>query len=249
MRWHRLISWNPRHLDWWVAMLFMVGSFLFALGSFPPYSQLMDGRVVGITFVLGSLFFTAGGYSGFLQVINEGDQGGKRLKLWAWSPRTKLWWAAFIQLIGTLFFNANTIDSMSQTFTVEQTNRLVWGPDFIGCIAFLVASHLYWVSQYGKFWHAKPDDPDWWSSLLNYVGSIFFMASALASFTLPTTGETVNITIVNSVTFIGAVCFLVGAYLLLPPASPTKLSERWGPNSHGRKGWSRLRHRTRSAAA
>ncbi len=233
MRWHRLVSWNPRHLDWRVAMLFMVGSFIFALGSFPPYSQLVDGRAVGITFVVGGLFFTAGGYSGFLQAINNGRQAEGRLTLWAWSPRTKLWWAAFIQLIGALLFNVNTIDAMIQTFTVEETNRLVWGPDFFGSIAFLVASHLYWVSQYGQFWHSKPDDPDWWSSLLNYAGSIFFMASAIASFTLPTTGETINITIVNSGTFIGAVCFLVGSYLLLPPNGPSKPAESSGPSGHG----------------
>jgi hypothetical protein len=42
------------------------------------------------------------------------------------------------------------------------------------------------------------------------------MLSAIASFTLTTTDEVVNLTIVNSGTFIGAVCFLAGAYLLLP---------------------------------
>ena len=62
------------------------------------------------------------------------------------------------------------------------------------------------------------DDADWWVAALNYVGSIFFMLSAIASFTLTTTGEALNTTIVNSGTFLGAVCFLVGAYLLLPPA-------------------------------
>jgi hypothetical protein len=196
----------------------MVGAFLFALGSFPPYWGLVDARVVGITFVVGSLFFTAGGYSAFLQVINDEGKNGERLKLWAWTPRTKLWWAAVIQLIGTLLFNANTIDAMIETFTVEETNRLVWGPDFLGSIAFLVASHLYWVYGCGRLWCTKTDDPDWWGALLNYIGSIFFMASALASFTLKTDGEVLNITIVNSGTFAGAVCFLVGAYLLMPPA-------------------------------
>ncbi len=58
---------------------------------------------------------------------------------------------------------------------------------------------------------------DWWAAALNYVGSIFFMLSAIASFTLTTTGEELNTTIVNSGTFLGAVCFLVGAYVLLPP--------------------------------
>lgn len=45
------------------------------------------------------------------------------------------------------------------------------------------------------------------------------MFSAIAAFTLPTTGEELNTTIVNSGIFVGAACFLVGAYLLLPAAS------------------------------
>lgn len=54
--------------------------------------------------------------------------------------------------------------------------------------------------------------------MLNSAGSVFFMLAAMASFTLETTGEALNIRIVNTATFAGAVCFLVGAYLLLPPA-------------------------------
>jgi hypothetical protein len=218
MQWHRQLTWNPSALAWRVAALFMVGSFLFALGSFPPYSQLVDGRVVGITFVVGSLFFTAAGYSQYLQVIND-DRVDAPFTFWAWQPRGILWWATFVQLIGTLLFNANTIDAMATTFTVEQTNRLVWAPDFFGSIAFLVASHLAWMAVCRRGWCVRTDDDDWWVAALNYAGSIFFMASAVASFTLKTTGETINITIVNSGTFLGAVGFFVGAYLLLPPSS------------------------------
>jgi hypothetical protein len=219
MQWRRDLTWNPHDLGWRVALLFMVGAFLFALGSFPPYSQLVDGRAVGITFVVGSLFFTSAGYSQYLQVINEDREEGAPFRFWAWRPRPILWWATFVQLIGTLFFNANTIAAMVETFTVDQTNRLVWGPDFFGSIAFLIASHLAWLAVCGRLWCTRTDDPDWWVSLLNYIGSIFFMASALASFTLKTTGEALNTTIVNLGTFAGAVCFLVGAYLLLPPVA------------------------------
>ena len=219
MQWHRELKWTPGDLGWRIAMLFMVGSFVFALGSFPPYSQLVDGRAVGITFVVGSIFFTGAGYSALFQVIEDDRAAGAPVKFWAWMPRNILWLAAFIQLIGTLLFNVNTIAAMSETFTVAEINRLVWAPDFFGCIAFLVASHLYWMNVCGRLWCTKTDDPDWWGSLLNYAGSIAFMASAIAAFTLKTTGETLNITIVNSGTFVGAVCFLVGAYLLLPAAA------------------------------
>ena len=123
------------------------------------------------------------------------------------------------QLIGTLFFNLNTFDAMLTTLTVEQTNRLVWAPDFFGSIAFLIASHLAWLMVCQRLWCVRTSDADWWIAALNYLGSIFFMASAIAAFTLPTTGEALNITVVNVGTFLGAVCFFVGAYLLLPPAS------------------------------
>ena len=71
MQWHRELTWNPHDLQWRIALLFMVGSFLFALGSFPPYSQRVDARIVGITFVLGSIFFTSAAYSQLVQIIND----------------------------------------------------------------------------------------------------------------------------------------------------------------------------------
>ncbi len=122
-----------------------------------------------------------------------------------------------MQFIGTLFFNANTIRALVDTITTpEEANRLVWAPDFLGCIAFLVASHLFWLAVCHRLWAVQKDNPDWWGSLLNYVGSVFFMLSAIGSFTLDT-GQEVDVTIVNLGTFVGAVGFLVGAYLLLPP--------------------------------
>ena len=45
------------------------------------------------------------------------------------------------------------------------------------------------------------------------------MLSAIAARSLSTPVRRWNITLVNLGTFVGAVCFLVGAYLLLPPFS------------------------------
>lgn len=47
------------------------------------------------------------------------------------------------------------------------------------------------------------------------VGSVLFMASALASYVLPT-GELVSTRVSVAGTFLGAACFLVGAALMLP---------------------------------
>lgn len=221
MQWRRQLTWNPGQLGWRIAALFMAGSFLFAVGSFPPYAQLVDPGTVGITFVVGALLFTSAGYSQFLAVINDtaGSQGESvPFRLWGWQPRRIEWWAAAVQLVGTLLFNFNTIDAMFNNLSIEQTNRLIWAPDFFGSIAFLIASHLGWLFVCRRVWCVRRDDADWWIAALNYVGSIFFMVSAITSFTLPTTGNVVNLTLVNSGTFLGAACFLVGAYLLLPAA-------------------------------
>lgn len=218
MRWRRGWSWRPRELDWRVAVLFMVGSAVFALGSFPPYAQFVDSRVVGLTFFVGSVFFTAAGYSQFLQVINVPDaaQPARRFRFIAWEPGQLAWWATIVQLAGTLFFNRSTADALLSNLSVGEVNRLVWAPDVFGSIAFLVASHLAWLSVRGRPWHIRRTDPEWWIAVLNYVGSVFFMFSAIASVTLPTTDQILNLTIVNSGTFFGAVCFFAGAYLLLP---------------------------------
>ena len=202
MRWRRSSGWRPGELGWRVAWLFMVGSTLFALGSFPLYAQFVDGRIVGITFVVGSIFFTAAGYSQFLQVINDPPAPGSRFRLFAWQPQRMLWWAVAIQLVGTLFFNVDTVDALIQGLTAQRENRLVWAPDFFGSIAFLVASHLAWLDVCGgTFWRARTDNADWWSSgaqlprfdLLHGVGDRLVHAADHRRDAEPDTGELRNL--------------------------------------------------------
>jgi hypothetical protein len=51
---------------------------------------------------------------------------------------------------------------------------------------------------------------------LNMLGSVAFMASAIASFVLPSTDTLLDLPLANAGTFLGAMCFFVGAALLLP---------------------------------
>jgi hypothetical protein len=187
----------------------MVGSALFALGSFPLYAQTVDPRVVGATFVTGSVFFTGAAIGQLRQTPR--DAGSRVLRR-----------AGAIQVAGTLLFNVNTVDAMIESLDTERTNRLVWAPDLVGSACFLAASWLAWVTVCQGRWCVRRDDAGWWVAALNGIGSVFFMLSALASFTLRTTGDEVNTTVVNSGTFLGAVCFLAGAYLLLPAAADAR---------------------------
>jgi hypothetical protein len=62
---------------------------------------------------------------------------------------------------------------------------------------------------------------------VNLAGSVAFGVSAVASYVKPN-GELVSLALTNLGTFVGAVCFLAGALLLLPErtlASPSAESE------------------------
>ena len=56
----------------------------------------------------------------------------------------------------------------------------------------------------------------WRIAWLNMLGSVLFMASAIASYVVPSTDEVVSARLAIAGTFRGAACFLVGAALMLP---------------------------------
>jgi hypothetical protein len=222
---HRSLArpwWQPRLLGWWVAVLFMLGSFLFALGSLPWYADAVDDRAVGVTYFVGSVVFTAAGYLQYVETINapgavEADGSGpRRLRLRAWQPSRIDWWACGVQVIGTVAFNISTAAAMAAQFTLGQQERLVWAPDMYGSIAFLLASTLAWLEVCHGWWRWRPRDISWRIAALNLAGSVAFQVSAVAAFIRPSTGELANLPLANLGTFVGAICFLIGAALLIP---------------------------------
>lgn len=190
----------------------MVGSACFGLASVPAIAEVVPGQVLGVTYFVGSIFFTS---AAFLVAVD------------AWPDRHRpggaaAWWAAFIQLCGTVWFNINTFDAMDEALTTRQTNLLVWAPDMIGSVCFLVSSYVSWVACCGRPWCVRRHDTDWWIAALNLVGSAFFMAAAIAALTLPSTDELLDASLVNSGTLLGAVCFFWGARLMLVVPAPER---------------------------
>jgi len=86
----------------------------------------------------------------------------------------------------------------------------------IGSGCFLIASSLAWFEVVHSVWSWKPRSIPWWVVALNLIGSASFGISAISAYTLPATGQFINVALVNIGTFVGAVCFFVGAMLLLP---------------------------------
>ena len=208
---------RPARLNSTIAWLFMAGSACFVAGSVPAYVNAVGGWVDGVTYFVGSIFFTSASYAQLVQsqspaMVDVDDVQQHRrapVRLWAWLPHDAGWWAAVTQFPGTVFFNSSTFAALADYATVHETNRQVWRPDIYGSTLFLVASVFGILAVRGA--GSLPRRMAW----LNMVGSILFMASALASYVLPT-GDLVSTRVSVAGTLLGAVCFLAGAALMLP---------------------------------
>ena len=84
-----------------------------------------------------------------------------------------------------------------------------------GSTLFLIAS-AFAILALGRFLSYRPRSLPWRIAWLNMIGSVFFMASALASYVLPSTGEMIDVPVAVAGTLLGAVCFLIGAALMFP---------------------------------
>ena len=176
----------------------MVGSTAFALGSAPFYAEFVDPSLVGVTFFVGSIFFTT---ASLLQLRQ--------------TPRFDRfdWWACVVQFGGTLFFNVTTFTAMNDALSTEQEDIRVWAPDAFGSVCFLLASGL----ALAAVWSQR--DAPWRIAWLNMLGSVFFGIAAVTSWVVPDTGELLNTAATNAFTFLGAVCFFAGAWLMSRPAA------------------------------
>jgi len=198
-----------RGIAWWTSALFMVGSACFAVASVPAVAEVVPVAAIGVTYFVGSLFFTSAGYLQFRQTLGRNPAHLP----WFGVERASLdWWAAAIQSIGTLWFNINTFDAMATGLTVHQQNLRIWTPDFIGSICFLVASVLA-VLALGEGWWPRHRDRPWWETMINLAGSVFFMIAAFAAFVRPSTTDLLDASLANSGTLLGAVCFFWAAAL------------------------------------
>lgn len=190
---------------------FAIGSLCFAVGALPGYSRLVGEPADNVTYFVGSLFFTT---AAFIQLRLSG-----RWRRGAWKSRADWddWWAAAVQLVGTLCFNVSTGVALFEHLSAEQARHHVWRPDAYGSVCFLIASALAIQATTHRDGLWDPEARNWWSTWLNMAGSIAFGISAVAAYIVPSSGDLLNAELVNLGTFAGAICFLVAALLVRPP--------------------------------
>ena len=144
---------------------------------------------------VGSWFFTT---AGWMQLVLSDP--GKRVE----------WLSAATQFAGTVLFNVSTGSAVwAQAVTTER--RLVWAPDATGSVAFLVSGALG-LAAVGIL---APRSRDRLAAWINMVGCVAFGASAVGAF-VRRSGTTADAVLANLGTFLGALCFLTAALMLLP---------------------------------
>jgi hypothetical protein len=202
------------------ALGFALGSFCFAIGVPLSLKTSLNPAVAGWTFFVGSVLFTSAGTMQFLmsrQELPELDTVHENRWARLVRPRTTDWTAAAIQLVGTLEFNVTTLRAaLDASGSGSATAQMVWRPDAIGSILFLVASAVALAPEVRRRRHNHARDRSWAIAALNMLGSIFFGLSAIGAYMNPATQELLSVRWSNGGTLLGALCFLAGALLLLP---------------------------------
>jgi hypothetical protein len=179
--------------------LFAIGSTLFAIATLPGSAAVAGAGSVNLLCFIGSWFFTT---AGWMQLVLSG-------------PALRIGWlSAATQFAGTILFNISTGAAL-WAHAVEPERRLVWAPDLLGSLAFLVSGALGVVAVTAVVGLFEMKSRDWQAEWINMIGCVAFGGSALGAF-VSKSGVTEDALLANAGTFVGALCFLVAALLMLP---------------------------------
>jgi hypothetical protein len=227
------IATRLRRVNRVAAGAFTVGGSLFALGA--VVAQLGSGSptTAASLYFAGGIFFSTGGYASLLGAINAprsvgagGVPAADSWRWWSYEPRRIDWLSTFLLFAGTLAFGISLVSAFLKGLTTQQENRLIWSPEMIGCILFLVSGHFAMTEICHRFRPClRRRDLGWAIVAINQIGSTLFMISALAAFTRPVTGSAVNVDVSNWGTLTGALCFAIGGVMQafdMPPRRPAK---------------------------
>jgi hypothetical protein len=169
----------------------------FLVAPFPGFVELVGSSVDGIVFFVGSIFFTSAALLQASQAVDRLDR-----------------WSSLIQFAGTIFFNVSTFRALQSGLDASAYDRLVWSPDVLGSICFLVSGAVAYAAV-RRNRRALP----WWIAIVNLAGCVAFGISAVAGYVVHSTGDALDLAAANSWTSLGALCFLAGSVLLLPASN------------------------------
>lgn len=201
------------------ATAFVVGGSLFAIGAALAQGDVGGPLLPAGVYLAGGVFFCSGGYASLLQVVNSPRERPNRSleagpwRWWAVEWGRLEWLSAAALFAGTLVFAILLVDSFIAELTPRQQDRLIWSPDVVGCALFLVSGHFAMVELTGTWFPRHPPrELGWWIVVVNQLGSVLFMVSAVASF-VHRDGDLLAAGIANWGTLTGALCFAIAGVM------------------------------------
>ena len=161
-------------------------------------------------FLVGAVSYTAGCYLIFVEVINNNlqeeillgalieerlaetklnGQAGtralakpRRLRLWGWQPYSLLYWAALIQLIGSIaWVGACACDLPGMYVTHSQHVARVYLPSLLGSFSYVYASYIFLAEvthSYNCFEAPAQMSLGYVVASLNLLGSVLFLVAS-----------------------------------------------------------------------
>lgn len=134
----RLVAWAPRRIDWWVAVVQLVGTLAFNVSTFAAtrtgLSVIQDRRWVWAPDVVGSLCFLLSSWGAFVEA-GAGEHGIRH--------RSTGWSISALNLVGSIAFGASAIAARYLHSTGEIADiTLVNLGTFLGAVCFFAGAAL-----------------------------------------------------------------------------------------------------------
>eukprot|EP00930_Biecheleria_cincta_P047579 TRINITY_DN33007_c0_g1_i1.p1 TRINITY_DN33007_c0_g1~~TRINITY_DN33007_c0_g1_i1.p1 ORF type:complete len:513 (-),score=62.36 TRINITY_DN33007_c0_g1_i1:772-2310(-) len=206
-------------VSFWIPVLFLEGSLLFAVASlfgasgkhfWPQYADVL----IDPPCFAGGLLFIAGGYMTYFEVINTGAERGSRKQyiLFTWSELQRKHNVKFESLAGAIAYFVGAViyqipctvalfaDEISPTW---RPVLFAW-PSLIGAICFVLGGVCECAHNHVFSFHF--DKLAWWGSALNFLGDVCFLVAVYPQ--LPSHQ-------VDMAIFVGCVLFAGGSIMSL----------------------------------
>ena len=213
------MSQRSRRINAVAATAFVLGGSLFAIGAALAQGDVGGPRLAAVVYLVGGVFFSTGGYAAVLQVVNAPREAPRRR--W-WSRRGaggrragRLdWLSAVVLFVGTLVFaiNLRRLAARRPDAGPGRPPGLVARHDRLRALPRLRPPGDGRDLRHLATLLAPRRDLGWWIVVVNQLGSVLFMVSAVASF-VRADGDVIAVGIANWGTLTGALCFAVAGVM------------------------------------
>lgn len=199
-----------RTVSFWILIFFLEGSFMFAFTSLLAYFDAhypwfrCSTNLENLANIVGSIFFTIGGYLGVFELINLPNKDEDEKVSWFLMSITELRelvpWSSILgyyaYFVGVVNFQVAMVSK-----AMNSTNPFLvkWQMD-LGCVFFFLGGLCECI--HNSIFSTPPTKPVWWLTFFNMTGDLLFFVAQFLPMSKPTS---------SLLYFWGCLCFGIGA--------------------------------------